>query len=125
LVVGKSKAVGAIEAREEDAIPTFNLIVDHLSGAELEPQALRTVVSGISKSFAASGNSSSRGKPQCPSSSASVKTKEIPARVRIIAVFSMPSFMATSSAVLKPMTVTGQPIGSFRDQPGPFGAIGL
>src|ERR1019366_6077920 len=57
----------------------------------------------VTKSFAASGKSSSRGRPQCPSSRASVKAKELPARARIIAVFSMPSFMATASAVLKPM----------------------
>jgi hypothetical protein len=41
--------------------------------------------------------------PQCPSSIASVSAYEMPARTRIMAVFSTPSFMAIASAVLKPM----------------------
>src|SRR6476646_902579 len=65
--------------------------------------AARTSSIGTSSSFSASGIKSSVGRPQCPSSMASVSANEMPARTRIIAVFSMPSFMAIASAVLKPM----------------------
>jgi hypothetical protein len=43
-------------------------------------------------------------KPQCPSSMAS-GAQEIPARTRTVAVFSMPSFVAMVSAILKPMPI--------------------
>jgi CheY-like chemotaxis protein len=47
--------------------------------------------------------SSSCGRPQWPSSIASASANEMPARTRISAVFSMPSFAAIWSAVRKPM----------------------
>src|ERR1035438_4224059 len=65
--------------------------------------AARTRSIGTSSSFSASGISSSVGSPQCPSSIASVSANEMPARTRIMAVFSIPSFMAIASAVLNPM----------------------
>ena len=59
--------------------------------------------SGTVSSFTASVVSSEAGKPQWPSPMASVSANEIPARTRIIAVFSMPSRSAIRSAVRKPM----------------------
>ena len=49
------------------------------------------------------GSSSSAGRPQWPSSMASVSAWATPARIRIMAVFPMPSRIAMPSAVLKPM----------------------
>ena len=66
-------------------------------------RAVRISSCGTSSNSSASGINSSVGKPQWPSSIASVRAKEMPARTRIMAVFSMPSFMAMASAVLKPM----------------------
>ena len=71
--------------------------------ASSRSSAVRISSCGTSRSFSASGVSSAMGRPQWPSSIASVSAYEMPARTRIMAVLSMPSFMAMASAVLKPM----------------------
>ena len=65
--------------------------------------AASTRPSGASSNPAAAGTSSAAGRPQCPSSIASARACETPARKRMAAVFSMPSRIASVSAVLKPM----------------------
>ncbi len=67
------------------------------------PSAVCTRSSGTSSSPRVSAMSCSSGRPQCPSSMASASAKETPARTRIMAVRSMPSFSAMRSAVRKPM----------------------
>jgi len=52
------RALGVIEAAEEDTIAPFDLIGDHLPASSSSRKASRTIVSGISKSFTASGSSS-------------------------------------------------------------------
>ena len=74
-----------------------------LPSASSSSTAARTRSSGASSSDAASGSSSPAGRPQWPSSMASVSAWPTPARMRTAAVFSMPSRMAMASAVLKPM----------------------
>ncbi len=59
--------------------------------------------SGTSSSLAAVACSSWSGRPQWPSSIASLSAYPTPARARIMAVFSMPSVPAIRSAVRKPM----------------------
>jgi hypothetical protein len=71
------------------------------------PSSRASVVStgaaGASSSVSASGTGASSGRPQWPSSIASASACESPARIRISAVFSIPSRIAIWSAVLKPM----------------------
>src|ERR1035437_914717 len=74
-----------------------------LPSASSKSSAVRMRPAPTSSSSSASGTRSAVGSPQCPSSMASVSAYEMPARTRIMAVFSTPSFMAIASAVLKPM----------------------
>ena len=71
--------------------------------ASSKSSAVRMRSAPTSSSASASGTRSAVGSPQCPSSIASVRAYEMPARARIRALFSTPSFMAIASAVLKPM----------------------
>src|SRR5258707_2907764 len=71
--------------------------------ASSNSSAVRMRPAPTSSSSSANGTRSVVGSPQCPSSIASVSAYEMPARTRIMAVFSTPSFMAIASAVLKPM----------------------
>jgi hypothetical protein len=70
--------------------------------------------------------SSSCGRPQWPSSIVSASANETPARTRISAVFSMPSFAAIWSAVRKPIAdVAGQAVGVLRNELNGISAVGL
>src|SRR5712672_37325 len=74
-----------------------------LPSASSKSSAVRMGPAPTSSSSSANGTRSVVGSPQCPSSIASFSAYEMPARTRIMAVFSTPSFMAIASAVLKPM----------------------
>ena len=96
------RALGVVEAAEEDAIAPFDLIGNHLSGIELKPQGSRKSCPGFPELH--------RERQQFVARQAAMtfiksfgQGKGIPARARIMAVFSMPSFIARASAVLKPM----------------------
>jgi hypothetical protein len=59
---------------------------------------LRQVIPLLPPMALVRASSNIRSKPQWPSSMALVRAQEIPARIRIIADFSMPSFMAPKTA---------------------------
>ena len=83
--------------------------------------------SGTASSFTASVVSSAAGKPQWPSPMASVSANEIPARTRIIAVFSMPSRSAIRicGTEADAPDVAGQPVGILAHDLHGIGAVGL
>ena len=71
--------------------------------------------------------SSSTGRPQCPSSIASARAKEMPARTRIMAVGSMPSFWRhlVGGAEADAADVARQAVGVLGDDLHGVGAVGL
>src|ERR1700737_4195574 len=95
--------------------------------ASSKSSAVRMRPAPTSSSSSANGTRSVVGSPQCPSSIASVSAYEIPARTRIMAVFSTPSFMAMASAVLKAnaTNVARQAVRVFRHDLHGVGTVGL
>ena len=100
---GRRSSARRDEAAEEDAVTPFDLIGNHLSGIELKPQ-------GVEDNRVRDFQELHRERQQFVARQAAMafiksfgQGKRDPGRAWIMAVFSMPSFIATASAVLKPM----------------------
>jgi hypothetical protein len=95
--------LGPVEARQEDAGSVTDLVGDHGAVGSFELEGRQDQFIRRFEQFFGERDQLIRRQPAVPSSIASVSAYEIPARNRIMAVFSFPSLIAIASALLKLM----------------------